>query len=192
MAVHAVLLDTGATFEALKAAEHAEAFKRVAPAGAVPALVVDGKPLLEGAAILTYICEQEKSSLLPAGGWDRAQAMQWLAFANSTMHPRYGALFGHRKLLGDDAPNNPIYKSVEGRIQDAWNQVEAALEGRDFLVGQKPTVGDILLAVIANWTPRVSQSVVFGPRTAAYLKHVSQLPCFQKAMAAEQVEYKAV
>lgn len=191
MAVHVALIESGAAFELLKASENAEAFKKANPSGAVPALLVDGKPLLEGAAILTYICEQEKSALLPASGWDRAKALQWLAFANSTMHPRYGALFGQLKTLGADAPSTVLYQSVVGRIQDAWNLVEAELADKDYLVGKDITVGDVLLAVIANWTPKVASSVTFGPKTTAYLKRVTARPSFQKALAAEQVEYKA-
>lgn len=191
MAVHVTLIESGATFELLKAADHPEEFKKVSPAGVVPALAVDGKPLLEGAAILTYICENAKSPLLPFSGWDRAKAQQWLAFANSTMHPRYGALFGHLRKFGAEAKNAPMYPVLEGKIQEAWDTVEAELQDKDYLVGNAITVGDILLTVIANWTPKVTDKVTFGPKTKAYLKRVSSRPSFTQALESEGVEYKA-
>ncbi len=191
LAVHVALIEVGAQYELLKAADHGEAFKKANPSAAVPTLVVDGKPLLEGAAILTYICENAHSPLLPSSGWDRAKALQWLAFANSTMHPRYGALFGHMKAFGAEAKNAPMYAVLEGKIQDAWDLVEAELQGKDYLLGSQITVGDILLAVIANWTPKVTDKVSFGERTKAYLKRITARPSFQQALAAEQVEYKA-
>ena len=191
MAVHVTLIEAGAKFELIEAFKDAEALEKVNPAKQVPVLVVDGKPLTEGAAILTYICEQEKSALLPSSGWERAKAMQWLAYGNSTLHPRYGALFGAMKVLGQDAAANPLYKAGVAKIQESWNFIESELADKDYIAGKDITIGDILLAVIANWTPKVTKDVTFGPKTKAYLKRVTDRPSFQKAMAAEQVEYKA-
>ncbi len=190
MAVHVALIESGAKFELLNIAEHGEAFKKANPAGQVPTLLVDGKVLVEGAAILTYICEQEKSALLPTSGWDRAKAMQWLAFANSTLHPRYGALFGQMRFIGADAPNTPLYKMIVGKIQEAWDMIEAELADKDYMVDNTITIGDVLLTVIANWTPRVTNDVVFGPKTKAYFARVTSRPSYQQALKAEQVEYK--
>lgn len=190
MAVHVTLIEAGATFELLKAADNQEAFKKASPLAVVPTLVVDGKPLLEGAAILTYICENEKSALLPASGWDRAMAQQWLAFANSTVHPRYGALFGHLKKFGADAKAQPMYSVLEGKVQEAWDLVEAELEHKDYVAGTEITVADILLTVIANWTPKVTDKVTFGPRTKALFARVIARPAYQQALNTEQVEYK--
>jgi glutathione S-transferase len=190
MAVHVALIESGAKFELLNISEHADAFKKANPAGQVPTLMVDGKVLVEGAAILTYVCEQEKLALLPASGWDRAKAMQWLAFANSTLHPRYSALFGQMRFLGEDAPNTPLYKMIVGKIQDAWNMVEVELADKEYMVGNSATIGDVLLTVIANWTPRVANDVVFGPKTKAYFARITSRPSYQQALKAEQVEYK--
>ncbi len=190
LAVHVTLIETGVDYELLKAADHQEAFAKANPAKQVPTLLVDGKPLVEGAAILTYICEQAKSPLLPASGWDRAMAQQWLAFANSTVHPRYGALFGHMKMLGAEAKSAKMYGILEGKIQEAWDTVEHALQDKDYVAGKEITVADILLAVIANWTPKVTDKVKFGAKTQAYLKRVTARPSFQQALAREEVQYK--
>jgi glutathione S-transferase len=190
MAVHVTLIETGASYKLLKASDNAEALKKSNPGGQVPTLVVDGKPLTEGAAILTYLCENEKSALLPASGWQRAKAMQWLAFANSTMHPRYSACFGAMRVLGAEAQSNPLYGASVEKIQQGWDIIEAELAQHDYIAGSDITVADILLAVIANWTPRVTDKVTFGVKTKAYLKRVTSRPSYQKALAAEQVEYK--
>lgn len=191
LAVHALLIESGAEFTLKKAAEHAAELKSHNPRAVVPTLLVDGQVLREGAAILTYICEEEKSPLLPAGGWARAKAQEWLAFANSTLHPKYSVCFGMLKSEGAGAKENPLYQAQVAKIQSHWDEVEQELASKDYLCGPAMTVADILMAVIANWSPRISEEITFGERTRSYLARVSGKPSYQKAMQEEGVQYQA-
>lgn len=191
LAVHVLLNETGAKYEIKKAADHAAEFKTHNPRGAVPVLLVNGQVLREGAAILTFIAEEEKSPLLPSGGFVKAKAQEWLAFANSSMHPKYGTCFGAKKILGEDAPKNPIYQSAVEGIQKQWDEIEQELQSKDYICGKDVTLADILLAVISNWSPRISESISYGPRTKAWLERIKVRPAFQKAMEAEGLPVKA-
>jgi glutathione S-transferase len=73
-----------------------------------------------------------------------------------------------------------------GQIEDRSSQSS----GKPYLCGDQVTAGDILVSVIANWNFWDSP-FTFGPKTKAMLKAVSSRPPYQKALAAEQVEYKA-
>jgi len=76
-------------------------------------------------------------------------------------------------------------------LNKLWATVEDRLGHSAWLAGAQITMADILLTVIANWSGNVGKPVTLGPRTKKLLQTVSARPAFQKALQAEQVEYKA-
>ncbi len=200
MAIHVILNETGQAVNLKKInmmeGEHkTPAFLKMNPQGAVPVLLEDGKPLLEGAAQIIYLCDTHKSALLPQAGWERAQALQWLMFANATLHPAYARGFWLMKRATFENPSEKdnLLKQACAAIQGLWDNVEAHLArtGKPYLAGDAVTAGDILLTVIANWGA-LPQAFTFGPKTQNLLKSIVARPAYQKALAAEGVEYKAV
>jgi len=193
-AVHVVLNEIGADFEAIskptsEGATRTAEFLKINPWGKIPALVEDGKALFEGGAIITYLCDKHKSPLIPQSGWERAQALQWLMFCNSSLHPAYGRTFWIPKNVPQSAQEE-TQKAARAQIQEMWDKVEQHLEqqGTPYLAGKECTAGDILLCVIANWNP---QNYKFGPKTKTLFKSVTARPSFQKALKTEGGEYKA-
>lgn len=94
MAVHIALHEIGAPFESkpmsfkkndMRSAE----YLALNPEGKVPMLVVDGQPLTEVAAILFYLAKRyPEAGLLPRDDIEAdAQALSWMSFAASTLHP---------------------------------------------------------------------------------------------------------
>ncbi len=191
LAVHVALLETGTKFEIENAGQPRSAeFLKINPRGAVPVLKIGDFVLREGAAILTYLLDTHKSSLLPESGLERAAALEWLSFANSTLHPVYSRCFAQQKLFGDAAKSNPFYKPSIALIQKYWDEIEERLQTREYLCGNDCTIADILTTVIANWSPAIKEPINFGPKTKAYFTRVISRPNFQKALAAENVTYK--
>lgn len=101
MAVHIALHEVGAEFEArplsFRRGEHrSEAYLKFNPEGKVPTLVIDGKPLTEVAAILFYLAQRfHEFGLLPDEIEAQAQALSWMSFAASTLHPARRQGIGH-------------------------------------------------------------------------------------------------
>lgn len=190
LAVHVVLHEVGEKFELIKedikAKPRNPEFMKLNPRGSVPVLLVDGKPLREGAAILTYIAEAHKSPLLPASGFERAKAQEWLAFANSTMHPVYGRLFGLKGRLGEKAPEDAGYKLGVETINKYWAEVESVLEKHEYINGKDISLADILLTVISSWSPIISAEITFGPKTSAYFEKIKKRPTYIKSVEHEK------
>ena len=197
LAVHALLNEVKAdyTVEKINLKEkRPDSFLKINPRGAVPVLEIDGQVVREGAAIILTLLEQTKSPLLPQSGYERAKALEWLSFANSTLHPAYGKVFGLGYLPIDDASKEKLKGVYQTQIQKYWDEIEtqAKKEG-GYIAGSQPTAGDFLITVIANWTPSLfGTSIKFGPATQNLLKSISARPSYQKALADEGVEYKAV
>lgn len=162
-----------------------EAYKTLNPRANVPFITEDGKGMGEGGAILTYLCDKN-GKLLPKSGSERAKALQWLMFANSTLHPAYNRTFWINSNLPEEQREAAL-KAARSQIQDLWNYVENQLAGT-YCCGNEPTAADFLITTIANWNPA---AYTFGPKTKALLKNISARPSYQKALAEEKIEYKA-
>lgn len=187
MAVHVILNELGVPFEAIKQDDlKAPDFVKLNPRGQVPLLVVDGEPVKEGAAIITYLLDTHANDLLPQSGIARAKALEWLMWGNASLHPACGRVFWLSKQSFDDATKAELSKLLLAQVQSLWDEADARLATTKYLAGDQITAGDILLAVIANWgvgTP--------GANVKRVLKDVINRPAYQKALAAEKIEYKA-
>jgi glutathione S-transferase len=93
-APHIALHEIGVPFEARPMSfkqndMRSPEFLAINPEGKVPTLVVDGRPLTEVAAILFYLAKRfPDAGLLPSGDIEaEAQALSWMSFIASTLHP---------------------------------------------------------------------------------------------------------
>lgn len=163
---------------------------KVNPRGAVPVLSDDGLIIREGAAIMLYLMDKHQSPLLPGNGEARAKALEWLAYANATVHPAYGKVFWARKNLQEEVAK-AFAEASFNTIQTYWDEMETQLGNTKYLAGDQLTAADILITVIANWSGWLNTSFTFGPNVKRLLKEVSSRPSFQKALADEKMEYKA-
>jgi glutathione S-transferase len=118
MAVHIALHEIGTDFERrlvslAKGEQHKAEYLAVNPEAKVPTLLIDGRPLTEVAAILYYLAKRfPEAGLWPAGGLEaEAQAISWMSFIASTIHParrigpeRWREVFGiaERRLAGSE------------------------------------------------------------------------------------------
>ena len=193
MSVHITLEELGADFEAVRVSiadgEHKKPeYLKINPRGQVGALQTPDGLMAENAAMIIYLNDKHGHKVIPDSGFERAKALQWLLFANSTLHPAYGKVgFARSNDLGDNA-----IAAARAGVQEKWDEVEEHLEreGTDFLAGDQVTAGDIYLAVCANWSPP-EHMPKFGPKTRNLLKSVVARPAYQRAIATEEIEYKA-
>jgi glutathione S-transferase len=105
MAVHIALHEIGVPFEgrplSFRKREHrAPDYLALNPEGKVPTLLIDARPLTEVAAILYYLAKRfPDAALLPKDDPEaEAQAISWMSFIASTLHParRLGIAYATR------------------------------------------------------------------------------------------------
>jgi glutathione S-transferase len=93
MAAHIALHEIGVPFDSrrlsLRGQENRSAdYLALNPEGKVPTLVIDGRPLTEVAAILFWLARRFPQAGLLADGLDaEAEAISWMSFIASTIHP---------------------------------------------------------------------------------------------------------
>jgi glutathione S-transferase len=117
MAVHIALHETGVAFEArplsFKNDLRSSAFLALNPEGKVPVLLIDGRPLTEVAAILFYLAKRfPEAELLPRDDLEAdAQALSWMSFIASTLHPARQRGLDHAKAA---------YGIADRRLGNGW------------------------------------------------------------------------
>lgn len=146
----------------------------------------------EGAVILLYLLKKHKNSLLPTSGTERVIALEWLMSCNATLHPAYAKVFFGLKNFEGETQQKVITAAIQ-QINKLWEEVENRLSANPYLCGKNLTVADILLTVIANWASYFADKgqVKLDDNTKKLLRNVIGRPSYQKALATENVEYKA-
>src|SRR5467141_3344573 len=94
MAVHIALHEIGVAFDGRPMSFKnndmgSPGYLALNPEGKVPTLVIDGRPLTEVAATLYYLAKRYPATgLWPESGLEaEAQAISWMSFIASTIHP---------------------------------------------------------------------------------------------------------
>jgi glutathione S-transferase len=144
-------------------------YAMINPLRETPVLELDsGERLAQSNAILWYLAEG--TSWLPGTRLERAQVAQWLAFEQErVMASLGGARF---RLLTGRATNEQVETRLEvGR--EALQVLDAHLAGRDWIVGDGPTIADLSLFAYTSVAP-----VEIPTAVHAWLDRVRALPGF--------------
>ena len=143
------------------------------PFGQVPYLKDGELQLFESGAGLLHIAEKSER-LLPRDAEGRAKTIQWIiASLNSVEIVSVAWWF----LTVSGEPDNKLTGWMEKRLA----QLENVLSDREWLVANRFTVADLLLADVLR-VPKVRE---FGSRAASesYVARVTDRPTFRKAYA---------
>ena len=117
-------------------------FLALNPAGQVPTVVFDdGRALAQSNAIVRYLARG--SSLIPDDPFDQAKADEWM-FWEQYSHEPYVAVARYQLVyLGKD--RRELEPKLVERGERALDRLELGLRGRDYLVGDRLSVGDLAL-----------------------------------------------
>jgi glutathione S-transferase len=149
------------------------------PLGRVPALELeDGTFMFESAAILLQLADLYPDAGLtaPLGSSERALVYQWVIFAMTEFE---GPLFRWFAELREGAAEESASKQ---RFTAAASAFEAALDGRDWVVGDRFTVADVLCASILDGA-HSRQLLTPWPGLEAYVERSQARPAYARAAA---------
>ncbi|MBW8812305.1 MAG: glutathione S-transferase family protein [Caulobacterales bacterium] len=150
------------------------------PLGKSPVITEDGRTVHESGAIIDYIIRRHGGGrLAPALGSDAYETYnQWLHYAEgSAMLPLM--LFMYTGRLGEAAA--PLKPRIESEIANHLGFVDAALTGRDWLVGEGLTGADINLSFIGEVTGAFGRLDQY-PAIKAWVKRFQARPAYKKAL----------
>lgn len=146
------------------------------PNGRIPLLEVDGKGFLaESHAIILFLAD--RSDLIPADSWQRAQMHHWLCFEQYNLEPNVGtARFWLNSLHKSPVELGDKLIDKHARGNEALRVLEQGLEGKRFLVGEKFSLADIALFAYTHVAEQGGFSLQDYPAIRAWIANVQAEP----------------
>lgn len=184
---HIVALECGLDFTQVnvdlqkKVTEQGEDYWHINPKGQVPALQFDdGSILTEGVAIVQYLADlkPDRHLLAPTGSLTRYHTLEWLSFVSSELHKSFSPLFR------PDTPEE--YKTIaRAQLEKKYQQVNEALQDKQWLLGLRFTVADVYLFVVTRWAKAIKLDLAGLDALEAWFNRVAERPAVQAALKAE-------
>ena len=153
-------------------------YRLVNPKGAVPALMLrDGAVLTEGPAIVQFLADlvPEKNLAPVAGSFERYRLVEWLNYIGTEVHKSFTPLFNR----GASEESRDAAIAV---LKTRFDYLARALEGRDYLMGERFTVADAYLFTVLNWGGFTGIDMAPWPVLQAFHARVGARPAVQQAL----------
>jgi len=159
----------------LKAGAHKKPdFLRINPFGQVPALEDGEVAIADSNAILVYLAKKAgRNDWLPDDAKGAAAVQRWLSVAAGEV--AYGPAAA-RLITVFGAKYNP--EEVIARAHVLLARLESQLDGRDWLVGDGPTIADVAIYSYVARAPEGNVDLTGYPHVNAFLRRVEALPGF--------------
>ena len=157
----------------LKSETRTPEFLKLNPAGQVPLIVLpDGKPPAQSNAIILYLNRVHKGGLLPKGDYARAKVFEWLFWEQYSHETAIAVRRFHKHYLKkSDSEIDP--KLMEKGLA-ALTRLEEALQGADYLVGDKLTLADISLVAYTRVAPEGGFDLAAYPALLKWIARVER------------------
>jgi glutathione S-transferase len=193
LAPHVVLEELGIPYQAVRIStaageQRSPEYLKINPRGRVPALVVDGKVLVENVAILTFLGGGFASKgLWPEKTWDQAQALSFMAWLADTVHPAFAHMFRAERYVSDAACLEAVKAGGRAAFGDCLREIDRLLAGKRWAIGNRFSVVDAYLLVFYRWGNRNGMPVKDLPNYTALVERLLARPAVRKVMADEGI-----
>ncbi|WP_434043378.1 MULTISPECIES: glutathione S-transferase family protein [Sorangium] len=175
------LQELGVDFEAIEVNlsagdHHRPEFRKINPAGKVPALVDGDFVVTESVAIALYLAEKyPQKRLLPADLRQRSEVDRWLLFTVTELEQPLQRIVRHTSIY-PEALRVPAEVDLAGReFKQMAAVLEGHMQGRQFVVGDGVTVADFVLAYTLDWG---NEAKLLGdcPKLISYMERMYARP----------------
>ena len=149
------------------------AYRAINVMGEVPVLEHDGRRLTQSGVILDYLA----SVLGRFGGEsddERRDVLRWLLFDNHKFTSYTATLrFMRTFMTGVDAA---VLAEFRKRAESAWRVLDAHLDGRRYVVADRPTIADLSLCGYVFWPEEIGVDWDHYPHLRDWIARVRDLP----------------
>lgn len=155
-------------------------FLALSPAGRIPALEIDGRVIFESGAILQYLTERE-GRLAPAPGHlERADFLEWVAFAETQASIIQTLNIQHIFIRPPSARSVPLIRLETRRLALTAAALDRHLADRKTLLRAGFSAADCMLGfnihALFRFVPRSDY-----PHLAVYRDRMTARPAWQRA-----------
>jgi glutathione S-transferase len=148
-------------------------FRQINEMGEVPVLEHQKKRLSQSGVILDYLVARFEKF-----GWadedERREILRWLLWDNHKLTSYIGTLRFLTRFM--KTGETPVTEFLRGRVQAALGVLNRHLDGRDFALGERPTIADISMCGYLYWPDEFGVAWAGYPQIGAWLERIKGLP----------------
>lgn len=165
------------------------AYLQINPQGQVPAMTDGDLLLTESLAIAWYVVRQAGGDLAPQTPQEEAAALQWaLVGATSVEDAGLRVAKAITELGQAAALETEAVRADLAALARPFARIEAGLQGREYLLGARFTIADILLAECCRYAQPATALFARYPALSAWMARCQARPAFHKIMNARAAE----
>lgn len=154
--------------------------KQVHPLGKSPVITDEGHTIAESGAIIEYILDRYGQGRFrpERGSDDHVRYTEWMHYAEgSAMLPLLLHLYAG--FLGEGAA--PLRPRIDGEIAGHLSYIAGAVDGREFIVGDRLSGADIQIAFVLE-AAAASGMLKSYPALETYLARLQGRPAYRRAI----------
>ena len=157
-----------------------EEYRKINPLGAVPAIKVNDKIMLESGAICHWLADFFSDAGLAPSVSDisRMDYEKWMYFSQATLEMPPWLVILHSQILPQDSRVEDIVPWARQRYQSILPVLQQALMHRDYLLEDGFSTADIMIGSTLMWLP---DELANFPELIRYVDRLKQRPAYQKA-----------
>ena len=193
LAPHIVLEELGIAYEPVRIStaegqQRSPEYLKINPRARVPALVVDGRVLVENVAILSYLGGGfAAKGLWPERTWDQAQAISFMAWLADTVHPAFAHIYRPERYVQGEACIDAVKEGGRKTFGECLAEIDRLVAGKRWAVGGRFSVVDAYLLVFYRWGRRNAFPMQDLTHYTALVERVLARPAVKKVMADEGI-----
>jgi glutathione S-transferase len=159
-----------------------EGYLDINPLGTVPAFTDGGITLTESTGICQYLVQKYGPTPLAVtpDEPEYGDFLNWLYRSDATFTFPLALILRYTKLEPEERMNPQVVEDYTIWFFSRIRAVEAALDGKEFLVADRFTIADIAVGYALHFGMRLGLSERYKPNTTRYLQALLQRPSFQR------------
>lgn len=164
-------------------------FLEINPLGQIPVLVDGPLVLSESVAMTLYLARKEGGALAAQNLGEEGEILQWAFMAATGVEPP--ALDILRALSGPDAGGEAAQAAITqagAALGRYFARIDQHLAGREWLVGERFTVADVVLADCVRYAQGQAALFADHPYLSAWLSRCQARPGWKAVLAGRNAE----
>lgn len=174
-----MLEELGLEYAHQNVAPRSEELRKYNPTGKAPVLLVDGEPVIDSTAIITFLADKHGGLTYPAGTLERARQDALTHFVLDEMDAILWTAARHSFILPEDKRVPEVKDSLKWEFERSQGVLLERMGDGPFLMGDKMTVPDIIAAHMVPWAMLSKFPLLDDFK--AYGKKLSQREAYQRA-----------
>ncbi|WP_179378143.1 glutathione S-transferase family protein [Jannaschia marina] len=153
----------------------------VSPLGKVPVLETEEGAIFDSVAQMTYLADRHQGFTHPAGSFDRARQDGFTNTINETFDAVLWAYGKHSFVLPEEHRVEAVKPSLMWQFSRYSKVMGDLLGDGPYVLGEDPTVPDILLAHCCGWA--LARKFDVDGRVRDHMNRMRARPAFRRAAA---------